>query len=146
MAKKRKTQAGAADLGDRADFNIKDLALWRAVAGAIAPEEENERIITEIASCLCVQAGLMAENWKDIDRIANKSGGLAISWSFKSNRISEPQTVKVSGSFKESHSMAGETALPDPNQRSLPGYEETGPEPEMEAETTIEPHEEAERA
>ena len=84
------------------------------------PDVNDEWLVGEGATALRLMAQLWFDNRKEIDRIAHKCGGLAISWSFKSDRSFEVPLVKVSGTFSETHPMKAESDVPDPKAMELP--------------------------
>lgn len=123
--------------------DIKNMEFWRGVSRAILGDEDNEWLVGEVATAFCLQAGLMQKHWPSINEIARKSQGLDLSWKVSSNRESTPPTCKVTGSYKETHSMKGESDVPDVNVMELPGMsaeeiqEAQQEQPEMQMETHI---------
>lgn len=143
MAKsKTKSKAKAKAKGEQPVADIKNMAFWRTVARAILGDEDNEWLIGEVATGFCLQAGLMQQHWPSINEIARKSKGLDISWKVASNRDSTPPTCKVTGSYKETHSMKSESDVPDVNVMELPGMSseeiEAAQQPEAQTEMHME--------
>jgi hypothetical protein len=99
---------------------LTDLSLWRHVYRSINPEIKDEWAISEGATALRLMAQLWYDNRKELNRIADKCGGLEVNWSIKSDRSFEVPVVRVNGSFSEKHPMKAESEVPDPKAMELP--------------------------
>jgi hypothetical protein len=109
-------------------LNIKSMPFWREVAQAIGLDDPDQ--ISELATAFRLLTQKMSDEWPDIARSAEKLGGLDLSFTIKTKRDSQPQTVKISGGYGKRSRFKAESDVPDPNAVDLPGIDwggETAP-------------------
>lgn len=105
------------------NFNIKRMHFWRSVAAAIVPPETEETAVAELATAFRLLTQKMSDEWADIARSAEKTGGLDLSFAVKTRRDTQPQTVKISGGYGKRSRFKAESDLPDPDAVDLPGID-----------------------
>ena len=132
MSKKKTKKQEAKTGGGELSLKLEqlDIAYWRNIARALTGETDQWEV-GKVATALKLQTDLLAKNYNDMKRIANREDGkLSVGWSWKIDGEAIPPTIKVSGSFSEKHSMKSESDVPSEDQLDLPGVADAEPEEE----------------
>lgn len=115
---------------------VNSLDYWRAQARAVAPKEQDEWRISEIATALNDVARLLGTHWRDVNTILEGNSDKTVSVGFSIQFHREAQTkrhvsCKISYNQKFSEALNGE--VPDPDQTELPLQTSSSvPDPEPE--------------
>jgi hypothetical protein len=116
MAKKTKHKEKPALAGD-----YDSPQFWKGPALDIVGEKADEWELMEVATILHGGFVLLRDNYKQINTIANKQGGIGMSIGVKTDREVSPPTIAVNLGCNESHKWKFKSDCPDPNAKDLPG-------------------------
>lgn len=126
-----------------AGASVHDFEFWRGVAREAIPGEEDEWKVGEFGCIVQQVVTRLAEHWRKISQIADKTKeqSISISVPVKIVRADTPPEIFVGIKYSEKYGDGMTVKVPDPSQKELPlKVEKSGKGP-----TAEEVHEEATR-